>query len=160
MEGTYFDFTRDKKFSYFCQGCLVGKTEEYISKKDVRYCITCQPLVEKGYDQLRQKYTPIPYNGQNHREDTHINADIQIPIGEQKTKMSTLNSTSPTVDNFRWMGRPKVYKKRLLPEDKINQLNKEGIGAKAIATYLKTEADIFVSYKTVQRVLSGERRGE
>ena len=71
--------------------------------------------------------------------------------------MSTLNPPNLTVDNFRPTGRPKTYKKRLLPDDKIRQLHKDGMGAKAIATKLKREKGIIVSYKTIQRVLSGER---
>ena len=71
--------------------------------------------------------------------------------------MSTLNSPSVTVDNFRPRGRPKTYKKDILPDNKIKYLHEEGMGAKAIATWLKREEGIDVSYKTVQRVLSGER---
>ena len=72
--------------------------------------------------------------------------------------MSTLNSPSPTVDNLRPRGRPKTYKKRWLPNDKIKQLHKDGVGAKAITTQLKREKGIDISYKTIQRVLSGERK--
>lgn len=82
---------------------------------------------------------------------------MEIPTEKEKTKMSTLNSTSPKVDNFRPRGRPKTYKKLSLPDDKIKQLHKEGLGAKAIASKLKREQGIPVSYKTIQRVLSGER---
>jgi hypothetical protein len=124
----------------------------------MRYCLNCQPLVETGYDQLRQRYIPIPYNHQNPPEDTLYNADKEIPTGEQKTKMSTLNSLSPTVDNFRPRGRPKTYKKQELPEDKIRELHKAGIGSKAIASKLKLDYAIKVSYKTIERVLSGERK--
>ncbi len=82
---------------------------------------------------------------------------IQMYPEKQKTKMSTLNSPSLTVDNFRPRGRPKTYKKFPLPDHKIKQLHKEGMGAKAIATQLKREQGIDVSYKTIQRVLSGQR---
>ena len=76
---------------------------------------------------------------------------------KQKMKMSTLKEKPAKVDNFKVRGRPKTYKKRQLPEDRIKQLHKEGMGTKAIATYLKREQSITVSYKTIQRVLSGER---
>ncbi len=158
MNNTYFDVTRDKQFAYFCRGCLEGKTKEQISKRDTRYCVTCQPLVEREYAQIRQRYTPILYNHQNPQEDTLYNADKEIHTGEQNTKISTLNLASPTVDNFRPRGRPETYKKRLLPNDKIKQLHKDGMGAKAITTKLKKEEGIDVSYKTIQRILSGERK--
>lgn len=84
MGDTYFDVTRDKQFAYFCQTCLVGKTEEEISKRDIRYCVTCQPFVESEYTQLRQRYTPAPYNDQNPQNESLSNADVQIPQGSKK----------------------------------------------------------------------------
>jgi len=114
-------------------------------------------LVEREYAQLRQRYTPIPYNHHNLSEEPLFSADKETPTGEQKTKMSTLNSPSVTVDNFRPRGRPRTYNKLSLPDDKIKQMYEGGRGAKAIATKLKTEEGIDVSYKTIQRVLSGQR---
>lgn len=49
-------------------------------------------------------------------------------------------------------------KHRRLPEDLIKQFADEGMGSKAIAAKLKTEFSITVSYKTIQRILSGKRR--
>lgn len=43
-----------------------------------------------------------------------------------------------------------------LPIDLIAALNDQGFGAKAIANRLK-DRDIFVSYKTIQRQLTGQR---
>jgi hypothetical protein len=60
------------------------------------------------------------------------------------------------MDIFRPRGRPKHYEKRELPEELIRQLSSEGMGSRAIASTLK-KRDIIVSYKTIQRVLSGER---
>lgn len=74
--------------------------------------------------------------------------------------MSTLNSPTLEVDKFRPTGRPKTDKKLSLPDDKIKQLYKDGMGARAIATKLKKEEGIDVSYKTIQRVLSGERKSD
>ena len=44
-----------------------------------------------------------------------------------------------------------------LPRELISQWAGEGMGSKAIASKLNSELGIKVSYKTVQRVLSGER---
>ena len=76
----------------------------------------------------------------------------------KKSKMSTLIETPVTVDNFRPPDRPKTYKKQELPEPLIKEMKIAGMGAKAIATRLKVEQDINVSYKTIQRMLSGERK--
>ena len=50
MDDTYFDMIRDKQFAYFCQACLLGKTEEQISKRDIRYCVSC--LAESKFPTL------------------------------------------------------------------------------------------------------------
>ena len=47
-----------------------------------------------------------------------------------------------------------------LPDYEIKQLHNNGMGSKAIAAQLKREHGIDVSYKTVQRVLSGEKEKE
>jgi hypothetical protein len=158
MNNTYFTIARDKQFAYFCRGCLEGKTKEQISRRDIRYCLDCQALVEREYGQLRQRYIPVPYNHQNPPEDPLCSADKGIPTGEQNTKMSMLNSETASLDNFKPRGRPKTYKKRQLPEREIKKLYDGGMGAWAIATKLKKEEGIDVSYKTIQRILSGERK--
>ena len=61
------------------------------------------------------------------------------------------------VDIFRPRGRAKIYKKRQLPENKIKQLHSQGVGSKVIASKPKVEQGINVSYKTIQKVLLGER---
>ena len=45
-----------------------------------------------------------------------------------------------------------------MPEDYIRQLADDGMGSKLITTKLKAEHNIHVSYKTIQRVLKGERK--
>ena len=81
-------------------------------------------------------------------------APTGLPAHE--TKMSISNEPSVTMDNFRPRGRPKAYEKRELPEELIRQLSSEGMGSRAIASTLKKRA-IIVSYKTIQRILAGER---
>ena len=48
-------------------------------------------------------------------------------------------------------------KHRDLPGDLIKELANEGMGSKAIATRLRGEG-VKVSYRTIQRLLSGKRR--
>jgi len=148
----------DGKFR--CQACLDCKPLSELSPKDARYCTFCQPIIEYEYSLLitgshSKRYNPVPPGANS----TPIEAPLVYqPTGEEKTKMSTLNEKPVTVDNFRARGRPTTYKKRQLPEQLIKQLHsKDGMGSKAISTHLKTRKGIIVSYKTIQRILSGER---
>lgn len=50
----------------------------------------------------------------------------------------------------------RVPKHRELPEDLIMRLSSKGMGSKAISTKLE-EHGVVVSYKTIQRILLGER---
>ena len=80
-----------------------------------------------------------------------------IPTGLPTAKKSTLKEDSITVDIFRPRGRPINYEKRELPNKRIKELHNQGMGSKAIATKLKNDHGIEVSYKTIQRVLAGQR---
>ena len=77
--------------------------------------------------------------------------------------MSTLNDKKSEVDII----QPSVAKvtrekrgpkQKALPQELIRQLAGKNMGSKAIATHLRREMGIHVSYKTIQRVLSGERK--
>ena len=129
MREKYFDIERDKQFPCFCQACLTGKPESERSSKDARYCLECQPLIEGEYKIRGEKYIPVPLDINIQTEDTpqaksspSKTQPIETSIEKQKTKMSTLNPPSVTVDNFRPRGRPKTYRKLQLPDDKIKQL--------------------------------------
>ena len=103
MSNKYFDIQRDKQFPCFCQGCVVGKTEEQMSKRDARYCAEYQPFIEEEYALLsaeghKKWYIPVPH--------------VEIHEGKEKTKKSILNSPSPTMNNFRPRGKPTAYKNR------------------------------------------------
>lgn len=151
--GKYFDIKRDKQFPYFCEACLVGKREDEMSGEDIRYCVGCQQVIKESYALGAEtgshlgRYTP--------QEQAEKVAPMETDAGKEKMKMSTLNPTSATVNNLGVRGRPTTYKKRELPEELIKQLS-EGMGSKTIASKLKKQG-IVVSYKTIQRILSGER---
>jgi hypothetical protein len=171
----YFDIKRDlriiKNGGFMCNGCLVGKPLSQQSPRDARYCIDCQPIIEYEYALAAEHrgyksgYKPVA-------PDANLEA-IEPPLrelgaGEEKTKMSTLNENPVTVDKFKvsppksrfWKGRPETYKKRELPDELIRQLSFDDMGSKAIATKLKADMGIGVSYKTIQRILSGKRVSE
>ncbi|MFC2047440.1 hypothetical protein ACFLTK_04125, partial [Chloroflexota bacterium] len=141
-----FNIREDKRFQYFCQACLVGKAKGEMSKRDIRYCQKYQSIIEYEYSLLSDKghskrYKPV-------KPETNSGAaevpSVDIDIGEHKTKMSTLNEKTATVDKFKPRGRPNTYKKRELPEGLIKQLHHKGMGAKQIATKLRKEQGIDV----------------
>jgi len=76
--------------------------------------------------------------------------------------MSTINGDKiPSVHNSpaAWPTKPsgkRGPKHRDLPENLIKRLADQGKGPKAIANVLKSEG-IAVSYKTIQRILKGQR---
>ncbi|MBA7680347.1 hypothetical protein ES703_88662 [subsurface metagenome] len=147
---------------FFCEACLTGKPESERSPKDIRYCLECQPFLEVEYKLRGEKYIPILNTQLGVVTESKSGVDNTQPVEtyteQQKTKMSILTEKPSTMDNFRPRGRPKTYKKRSLPGDKIKQLHQDGIGATAIASLLKREYGIDVSYKTIQRVLTGKRK--
>lgn len=78
---------------------------------------------------------------------------IMSTLGSKKFKEDIINP--PAMSRARGKRGPKH---RRLPEDLIRQLADQGMGSKAIAGWLKAERGVTVSYKTIQRILSGERK--
>jgi hypothetical protein len=162
----YFDGGRDRDTigagGFFCQTCLVGKPALEQSP-DPRYCQGCYDFLSKEMelDNSRRAavWKPVFANRQ---------AEKQVKDGAQVSEdmctiMSTMSDKKFEVDiiNPPAMSRTpgkRGPRHRTLPDGLINQWASEGMGSKAIATKLKGELGIEVSYKTIQRVLSGERK--
>jgi len=157
----YFSSKRDTAIinsgGFLCQACLVGKSQTDISS-DKRYCQGCYDFLVDEAEMLPTKKRPawIPKHNAIQSQKVAPKSIPHPPL--QVLNMSTLNDETPKVDKIIPRGRPGSYKKFPLPNDIIRQLNRDGIGSKAIATHLKGELGIDVSYKTIQRVLSGERK--
>jgi hypothetical protein len=137
----------------------MNKPTAELSPRDIRYCTFCQQIIEYEYSLQSdrshlKKYKPVAEMNSEAIESP----SIEMYTGNEKTKKSTSSENTVTVDIFRPRGRPKAYRKRELPEQLIKQLHDEGLGAKAIATQLRTDGGIIVSYKTIQRILCGERK--
>ncbi|MFC1906958.1 hypothetical protein ACFLW8_02620 [Chloroflexota bacterium] len=127
-----FDIKEDSRYPCFCLACLIGKKKAEMS--NYKYCHQCQANMD--YD--RSLACSQPKSGHitiKHDHTDSVNTEM---------KMSTVK------------GRPTTYKKRALPEDLIKQWASEGEGSKAIVTRLKSQG-IAVSYKTIQRLLNGQR---
>ena len=152
VEQRYFDIKRDieviNKGGFFCLGCIVGKKATEQSPNPL-YCQWC-------YDSLKADGYKFDGKATEFKMAVLTTESVSTPIKEVETNMATVNDPSPSVANFRPRGRPKTYKKRSLPNEKIMQLNKQGLGSKAIASKLQKQG-IDVSFRTIARILAGER---
>jgi len=157
----YFSTERDREIEkaggFWCHACLVSHSATEQSP-DPRYCQSCYEFLLKEAEMLpgnkRPKWIPKP---QKAPKKQYTISGVGDGI------MSTLESKKSEVDII----QPSVAiravvkrgpKHRQLPEDLIRQLASEGMGSKVIAARLKAEHGIIVSYKTIQRILSGERK--
>jgi hypothetical protein len=160
----YFDIKRDieieKAGGFWCHACLTGKSASEASP-DSRYCQGCYAFLLKEAEMLpaskRPAWIPKPQKPEKAGEKQYQVSRVGDEI------MSTLESKKFEVDIIHPPGATRAVvkrgpKHRQLPEDLIRQLANEGMGSKVIAARLKAEHDIIVSYKTIQRVLSGERK--
>ncbi len=160
----YFDTKCDTAIinigGFFCHACLVGSPTTEASP-DPRYCQGCFKFLLKGAEILSSGKRPawIP-------KATKVEKAQEKPIPVSQVgvvNMSTSNDKKTIVDIFPPLiaiGAITIRgpKQRLLPEYLIRQLAADGMGSKAIAPKLKVDYGIAVSYKTIQRVLSGERK--
>ena len=147
---------------FFCHACLVDKLLSEQSA-DPRYCWECcdfllkeaEVLLERGLTR-RPDWIPQPQIKEVEREKGK-----QV-VGDMPRIMSTLASQKSEVDIIHPSPVSRASSKRgpkhkALPQELIKQWAGKGMGSKAIASKLKNEPGIKVSYKTIQRLLSGER---
>ncbi|MFC1930255.1 hypothetical protein ACFLW6_05340 [Chloroflexota bacterium] len=145
----------------FCHACCKDFPPETMSP-DPRYCPECYEFLLKEAELITNWKKPawVPVITPSCKR-VEAKSDAEKPPthgGVPTAKLSKLNEVSNSMDNFRPRGRPKTYRKRELPENLIYQLYNEGLGSQAIAARLKKEKGVEVSYKTIQRMLSGERK--
>jgi hypothetical protein len=160
----YFDVKRDieieKSGGFWCHACLVSHpaTEQ---SPDPRYCEGCYEFLLKEAEMLPASkcpaWIPKPQKPEKAGEKQYQVSEDVVSI------MSTLEGKKFEVDIIHPPGATRAVvkrgpKHRQLPEDLIRQLASEGMGSKVIAARLKAEHGIIVSYKTIQRILSGERK--
>jgi len=154
-----FNIKADKQYDFFCEACLVGKHEGEASP-DFRYCQACYDLLLKEVEMLtrgkRPAWSPNPQKAKIAGEKQYqVLPDVAPIMSTLKSKNIEVDKINPSVARVNTVKRGR--KRQRLPEDIILELHKDGLGSKAIATQLKREEGVVVSYKTVQRVLSGQR---
>jgi len=160
MGNKYFDVERDSQFPFFCEACLTGKKKTQMSKRDIRYCVECQPIVEGGYISLGQHRRYLQSLHNQKIEALNSEDNQTYPQKEKEVLLPTKNATSqidqnPTenrpIPNVG--GRPR----KDIPAKLIRELSAKGMGIKRIVRELKGQG-VFLSSMSIQRVLSGERR--
>jgi len=128
---------------------------------DPRYCQGCCDFLLKEAEMLpatrRPAWMPKPQKPEKaHKKQyqvSQVGGGIMSTLADKKSEVDIIH---PSVMS-RASGK-RGPKRRRLPEDLIRQLAGEGMGSKAIAGWLKAERGVTVSYKTIQRILSGERK--
>ena len=172
MGNKYFNAKRDRELiaagtHFFCHACLVAKPASEQSP-DERYCQGSYEFLLKEAKLLPATKHPkwIPKSHSNAVRGAvarEIRGEKPIPVVvDGVLNMSTVNGKNSKVDIF----EPSVAKvtrgkrgpkQKPLPQELIKQWAGEDMGSKAIATRLKADTGVTVSYKTIQRLLSGKR---
>jgi len=151
----YFNIQKDKaiikKGGFMCNGCLIGKPLSQQSPKDARYCVDCQPIIEYEYALSAE------HSGRKSRYEER--AARELDVCKEKTILSRTNPQN--IYECQKEARPPLLPSRGRPRKDIpfgliHKLAKEGLSLREIAKELKGQ-EIEVSYRTISRVLSGER---
>ena len=158
LNAEYFSIKRDRQIinagGFFCQACLVGKASSNQSP-DPCYCQGC-------YDFLLKEVTGNSSRRSANWKPRKLPKEAAQVSQGMRIIMSTLDGQKSEVDIIQPSVATKTLPKRgpkprQLPEALIRHLANKGVGSKAIATRLKADTGITVSYKTIQRLLSGKR---
>lgn len=158
---TVFDIKRDNELiavgsHFWCQGCLVARPLDDHSP-DPRYCLMCYEFLSKEAAMLNKwklpDWVPKPQRGEETTGDIPQHSPrIMSTVADRKSRVDIIR---PSVGGI--TRKKRGPKHRELPEEVIKELSEQGLGSKAISTRLRETQGIEVSYKTIQRILSGQR---
>ena len=140
---------------FFCESCLGHKPLDDRSP-DGRYCQWCYDFLIDEAEQLPPKKRPAWIPKIEGRKTIPVPHDVVLIMSTTNDQNIYSGHNSPAAPPIKPCGK-RGPKHRDLPEDLIKELAAQGKGAKAIAGELKKENDITVSYKTVERILKGQR---
>jgi hypothetical protein len=164
--GTYFDTKRDNQLiasgNYFwCEACLKARPLDDQSP-DPRYCLGCYEFLLKEAillppKQGRPKW--VPKAKEAVKSGAGISGYPPRIMATVKGKKSEVAIIPPSVST-----RPIVKRIRRgpkhrtdLPVEVIMQWAGEGMGSKKITAKLKADYDIAIGFRTVARILAGQR---
>jgi hypothetical protein len=144
-----FDIKRDNELiavgsHFWCEGHMTARPIDDQSP-DPRYCLVC-------YDFLLQE-AKIVIGHKKAAWAPRKNATQRIRAdANQEIDTSPMSSPRGGI-----MSHKRGPKHRVLPEDLIKKLAAANMGSRPIAAHLESECGLKISYKTVQRILSGQR---
>ncbi len=154
----YFDIKKDleieKNGGFFCQACLISKDDK---SPDPRYCELCYEVLLKEVELLvgrKPTWVPKQTPARTPTEPSPQPVEPAPGVGHNCIGVRTASGIMSTLG----VNKQRGPKHKDLPVEMIAQWASEGMSSRAIATSLKTDG-ISVSYRTIQRVLSGERKG-
>ncbi|GAH69498.1 unnamed protein product [marine sediment metagenome] len=160
-----FDIKQDmaivKAGGFFCQACLVGKPASEQSP-DERYCQGCYEfLLEEAKmlvtaRQKRPEWVPKKTLRKSTKEVAQVSDYMRKNMATVEDEKSKVAIIPPSVAPAKVAKRGP--KPRALPVELITQWASEGIGYKRIAARLKVECGIEVGFRTIARVVKGERK--
>ena len=158
---SYFSIERaitiEKAGGFWCHACLVGRPALEQSP-DGRYCQGCYEFLIAEAEMLpatkRPSWRPKPQKGQE--KAIPVSQDVVSNMATVKDKKSKVAIIHPT-DATRTLPK-RGPKHKALPVELITQWASEGMGYKRIAARLKVEHGIEVGFRTVARVVKGERK--
>jgi len=144
----------------FCHACLNDKPATEASP-DPRYCQGCYDFLKKEAGLLDgRKPTWVPKDSQSiprtPLEPSRKPLQPASGVGHNNIGTQIGSGIMSTVESKKDDGK-RGRKHKALPHELIKGWADEGMGSRVIALKLNNELGINVSYKTVQRVLSGER---
>jgi hypothetical protein len=145
---------------FLCNACLVHRPQENRSP-DERYCMECYDFLVDEVNHMgmrgvtrRPDWMPreAPLQEENEKKVVPYVSGIMSPMNDEKSEVDIIKPAPPKKEVAK-RGR----KQRQLPIELIEQLHSQDMGSKAIASSLKARQGVVVSYKTIQRILKGER---
>lgn len=159
----YFNTKRDNELiaagtHFWCEACLVARPLDDQSP-DPRYCLICYEFLLKEaalllLKQGRPEWVPKTWGiSKKAAGVSEYTPQIMATVESRKNEVAII---PPPVGP-----RPVIRrgpKHKALPVGVIRKLAGQGMGSKKIAARLKDEYGIKVSFRTVARVLSGERQ--
>jgi len=164
-----FDTKRDNELiaagtHFYCEGCLIARPKDKQSP-DPRYCQDCHDflageaaMIGPGRGGSWIPRTPKSQHPQTPPPTIPRNRTRRVVVRDIIAKKPRPISEEGPEEREVIMSHPKRGPKhQKLPEGLIRQLAAEELSSRVIAERLQREHGITVSYKTIQRVLSGKR---
>jgi hypothetical protein len=146
---------------FWCEACLIARPIDDQSP-DTRYCQGCYDFLLKEAEMLREtgswrRPAWIPKPQTSPRKAGGAPAPIPRIMSTVAGKKFEVDKIQPSVaieTPTKRLSNKRGRKPKELPKDLIMKLASKGVGSKAIASKLRTDHDITVSYKTIQRILT------